>query len=281
MLPQLEWEYEQELEGEWEGQPGAEYLVVGRDQRVQVPRSQIRSAPYRFICNLEYDFAGVGPRAMCSGTLIGPRTVLTAGHCISGQTPGRMRIVPGRYGTWEPLPATAATAFRVMPGHDIGIIHLRDPIGNTVGFWGRAYRRTRVDAYGTSMSAGALPLRAGVLTVNVAGYPGDMPRTAALNCRNPGGRPCDHTAIGNPGRHRTCGTFQYRAYNRTVRERSGHLYYLNDTCPGHSGSPVWVRRHPSMGGRVLVGVHVGGGRRANRAVRITPAVLNFIRANTI
>ena len=39
------------------------------------------------------------------------------------------------------------------------------------------------------------------------------------------------------------------------------LTYLNDTCPGHSGSPVWVRRHPSMGGRVLVGVHSGAAPR--------------------
>ena len=67
--------------------------------------------------------------------------------------------------------------------------------------------------------------------------------------------------------------------------RGGMLHYLNDTCPGHSGSPVWVRRHPSMGGRVLVAVHVarddGIGVVANRSVLITPAVRQFIVANTV
>jgi len=177
-----------------------------------------------------------------------------------------MRVIPGRYGMLEPLPATAGTALRRMPGRDIGIVHLRDAIGTRVGFWTRQARATRADPTGASISAAALPQRAGTLPVNVCGYPGDK---------------C--IAVGRPPRQQ-CATHQYRAFNRTVRLVGNILEYANDTFPGMSGSPVWVRRHPSMGGRVLVAVHVSGDSpatagRANRGERITQDALRWIVAN--
>jgi V8-like Glu-specific endopeptidase len=255
-------EYEDEWEDEFETASGAQYEVIGRrDTRVRVRNTTL--APFRYICHLEYDGQAHG-----SGTLIGPSTVLTAGHCVSGFTASRMRIIPGRNGALEPLPATRASAFVLPAGYaagtrtDYGIIHLTNAIGSKVGCWTRAHSRSKSDPTGTSISAKPLPMPTGVLRVNLSGYPGDKFYTT-----------------GKPPR-KIYGTQQYRAYDCTVRERDGLLFYLNDTFAGHSGSPVWVRRHWSMGGRVMVGIHIGGAGSANAAVRINQTVLDFIIRNT-
>jgi glutamyl endopeptidase len=260
----------------------AERFVFGRDDRILTRNTT--DAPFRYICNLEDN-----GWSMCSGTLVGPRTVLTAGHCIASGSPGTMRVIPGRNGPHEPLPATVAVRFLLFPGFsgccnrtDIGLIHLRNPIGSRVGFWTRAYTRSRIDPIGRSIS-GNLPMAPGALPVNLSGYPADMPPTPRLGCR--AGGACVHSQLGSPGRNRVeCGTHQYRAFDKTIRVRNGMLEYLDDMCPGHSGSPVWVRRHPTMGGRVLVAVNSAqrsGPQAANLGVLLTPAHINWIVRNTI
>jgi V8-like Glu-specific endopeptidase len=278
--------------------PDQELEIIGTDRRVMV--TDTRPAPFRYICNLEYPVKGVGARPRSSGTLIGPRTVLTAGHCIVDRatgrlrTPGLMRVIPGRRGSLEPLPATTASRFVLFPGFrrttatDLGIIHLTHPIGRTIGYWTGVPTRRKGDPVGTSiLSSGALPLPPGTLKVNVSGYPGDKPWTAGWSCTTtprPANR-CAGTAPNNALRHRLCGAFPFRAYDVSAKLSGGILEYLNDTCPGHSGSPVWVRRHPSKGGRVLVAVHVSGDQPgppvANRGVFITPAIRAWIVGNTV
>jgi V8-like Glu-specific endopeptidase len=275
------------------GLASGEYMVFGPDQRWRKRRTTL--PPFRYICNLEYDF-GNGSWAVGTGTLIGPRTVLTAGHCLHLApggglgVPSRMRVIPGRNGPLEPLPATRAVRFfryrgyQPNTGTDLGLIRLANPIGNSVGWWRESRVVSPADPFGTSMST-TLPAAAGTLRVSLSGYPGDMPATPSLGCRDPSGRPCRYSLIGSPARNRTrCGTEQWQSRNVTARPGvKGVLVYVNATCPGHSGSPVWATRPPAAGGRVLLGVHVGEvlGRNANRAARLRPAVLRWIRQHRL
>jgi V8-like Glu-specific endopeptidase/outer membrane protein OmpA-like peptidoglycan-associated protein len=264
-----EYELEAELEGEFEGEFEAEREVIGVDTRVRVTNT--RAAPFRYICNL-VDNNGLTP--MCTGTLIAPNVVLTAAHCLFNRTPARMTVVPGRNGIQRPFGTANAQKFGfaqnfkdandfVTP-NDYAVIYLSQPIGNTVGHWSIAHTSSPTDPLGTSISGAPLPT--GQQRVNISGYPADK---------------CFVT--GNPPQ-RVCQ--QWRARNRLRVVQGGMMHYLNDTFGGHSGSPVWIKRPASLGGRVMVGLHVGGddlGRAggtpfaANRGIRFTPAIVNDIR----
>lgn len=279
---ELEAEFEGELDSEWETEwetefeyeledESAEREVIGRDTRRLVTNTRV--APYRYICSLVHNGRPAG-----SGTLIGPNTVLTAAHVIQGKTARNMIAIPGRNadrrrGDFRPFGTAQGAAFRFAPGYrgpaddvtprDYGVVYLSQPIGNLVGHWTIAHTSSARDPLGTSISGAPLPRPPRALKVNLSGYPGDK----GFNFGTP----------PQPLRQ------QWRAKNRAVRELNGMLHYRNDTFGGHSGCPVWVKRSASQGGRVMVGIHVGGDDpnirgRANRGVRITPAILNVIRS---
>ncbi|TYP86867.1 trypsin-like serine peptidase [Blastococcus xanthinilyticus] len=254
-------------------EPSLEAEVLGRDTRVLV--RDTTAAPFRYICHLHNRPAG-GGGWMGTGTLIGPRTILTAAHNLVGADPADIVVTPARNGPAAPFGTTRGSAALLWHAGfgpadeggppDVALLRLRTPIGTRSGVWSIRHSAGRLDPVGRSID-GRLPQATGVLKVNISGYPGDKCGTAA--------RPLP------------CGSSQWRTYSATVRAKGLLLHYLNDTKPGHSGSPVWVRRHPSMGGRVLIAVHVARGPRnrsgavtSNVAARLTPQLMAWIRANT-
>jgi glutamyl endopeptidase len=219
------------------GDPYAE-VILGPDTR-----ERLYTATYPTRARVLITFTG----GRCSGTLIGPNTVATAGHCVhtggsggSWRPVSSFRIYPGRDGALSPYGVcTARSLFSVLgwtvsanEEFDYGAVKLNCTVGNTVGWYGFA------TTFPTNFP-----------TV-VAGYPGDKPLT------------------------------QWTSSDRVRALSLRQLFYRNDTIGGESGSAVW--HDPN--GPYIIGIHAYGthgiGNHAiyNHGVYITSAVFNNLLA---
>lgn len=219
--------------------PDALEIVHGSDDRVRV--GVTTAYPFRTICQLEIT-APNGKSYIGSGAFIGPRVVLTAGHCVFMHADGgwarQIRVIPGRNGTTAPFGSAIGTSFRSVLGwtrdrdgdHDYAVIVLPTRLGATVGWMGLA-----------NLSLASLL----GLNVNNSGYPGDKPY----------------------------GTQWWNA-NNVLAVTGRRLYYRIDTMGGQSGSPVWRFKD---GQRHIVGIHTTGGSPFNAATRICdPVFANLV-----
>ncbi len=140
-----------------------------RDEEVIPPvdtRTCIRAttaAPFRYICSIQ---TPINPMTMRvgSGTLIGPRTVLTAGHNMDGVSAALTQVAPGRNGpSGTPFGISAAALFVFAPGFvassatDYGVIVLRNPLGNSANWWTFNPFKWPGDSVGTSVLQEARP----------------------------------------------------------------------------------------------------------------------------
>ncbi len=227
--------------------------VIGVDERVRILETDLY--PWRMICALRMR-GPTGAGAIGTGWFIGPRTVVTAGHCVFsnyffGGWASTIEVIPGRNGNGnkaKPFGSVTSSRFSSLdrwteaedPDFDIGCIHLDEDkaIGTKVGWF----------------SIAALPpeeLQS--YMVNVSGYPSD----------------------------RGAGTEQYHHRNRVLQVTERRLFYEVDTYGGQSGAPVWIHEHEGAS-PIAVGIHaygIGGtpqnlGVTANSAPRIIPEVLS-------
>jgi V8-like Glu-specific endopeptidase len=208
----------------------SDYALVGpTDNRVHELHTE--RFPFSTVCHLGRNF-GDGRLRGCSGCLIDPLRLVTAAHCLYspalGRSPLRVRVAPGRadrdrfpFGTVDAAAAYVPRRFVSPQGpddrreSDYGILILKRPF----------------PGIGRFLPVRALPdlawARLGPRTrLTVAGYPGDRP-------------------IGTLWRHS-------ESLRRLTPRR---LFYTVDTCPGHSGSPIWAELPD---GPTLVGVHTSG-----------------------
>lgn len=230
--------------------------VIGTDERVRIIDTDLW--PWRMIAALRMRGPS-GAGAIGTGWFIGPKTVLTAGHCVFsthffGGWASSVEVIPGLRGAGtdsDLRPFGSVTSDRLSSvdrwiqhedaDFDYGCIHLDEPLGEAVGWFGLA-----------SMT----PDQLSGFAVNVSGYPAD----------------------------RGAGSEQYHATNRVLSVTDRRIFYAVDTFGGQSGAPVWIHEDDDAP-PVAVGIHAYGtggtpaalGIVANSAPRIIPEVLEALK----
>ena len=224
----------------------AEYIhqlevVIGTDDRVQITNTRV--VPWRRIVHLMIT-AGNGRKFLGSGALVGPRTIITAAHCVYMHSQGgfvrEIQCSPGRNGDQKPYGTTNGSRVWTVrgwtvhrnPDCDYAAIILPRPVSQQDPGWFGFANLNDIELMSSRL--------------NMSGYPGDKP-------------------LGTQWFH-----------GRVARSVSARrIFYDIDSMGGQSGSPVWLRRPD--GKRYMVGIHTTGSPTGNSAVRINQQVMQNLR----
>ena len=249
------------LDGSRRFNPRRESRIGEEDGRILVPDPS--GLPWRRICQLSFR-NGKGIPERGTGWFAGPRTIVTAGHCLwhrnkKGED-GKSRtitITPGRHGKDDDDPdrrfgILKSNRFSAHPKwidgrgvpFDFGCIHLDEDAAEEIG----AFEFASAEDSGLTGAC-----------VNVAGYP-----------------------ITAPDGRGTRGTDLYAHNDQVLAMLGTRLFYATDTQPGQSGGPVWVVTEEGAPPTVI-GIHAYGEGNApgevgeaNSATRLTDGFVQLI-----
>lgn len=214
------------------------------DSRFRIPARTSRPTtlqfPFDTICFLEMTDAK-GSRFTGSGTLIAPQVVLTAKHCLERVAPPRCRKARAR--------GTPFSRVQVTPGADLSATTAAKQRPANPSSQTATPARFRVDPdldYGVIILPRPFSRPSRFMLLQPRSDPGSATLLTIA------GYPCDKPR----------GTMWGHSERVPVRGVSAtHLSYPIDTCPGHSGSPVWLLGNNGI--RLLLGVHTTGAVRAS------------------
>eukprot|EP01024_Parvocaulis_polyphysoides_P023820 TRINITY_DN21959_c0_g1_i5.p1 TRINITY_DN21959_c0_g1~~TRINITY_DN21959_c0_g1_i5.p1 ORF type:complete len:411 (-),score=33.49 TRINITY_DN21959_c0_g1_i5:346-1455(-) len=240
--------------------------LVGEDDRTEVYNTDVY--PYRTIGQLE--FYCQGAKSVCTGTLIGPKTVATSAHCIfrDGYYCENYQFFPGFQadGGAQKIGVSSSQQhipeefiqFPSKPYYDYGVIILDEEIGHEVGWMGIGYNclTQSQDLY-------------------TAGYPFDEKTETQDKMYK---AQCEAQTIN------ACPCFVFPVGSCYLEEG----YMMKHTCDtegGQSGSPLWsfvnkpdfpqIRAIHSQGFRACEISQKTDCEEKNKAVAIGPQVYNF------
>ena len=234
--------------------------IIGRDDRVLVGDTDWDQR----IAFITAEFPD-GSRIGFTGALISPFHILTVAHGIYNRERGgfvsteSIQVSLGQDGTERYYGTANAANYNYFTGYtdnsnwllvdgewkhhsnndDMAIITLDRNIGHYTGWFDYQYNSDH--SYFQN------------LTVNSAGYPGDLARSWPANVD------------------------MYHVSGPIIQVHQNIFRYELDTAGGQSGSPVWTY-NPSTEERYIVGVHSFGSTFSNGAVRITEDKFNSIQA---
>jgi glutamyl endopeptidase len=218
---------------------GQSSIIVGNDDRERVPDTT--AFPWRTVCKLIVTFSN-GQKFAGTGTMVGRKHVLTAGHTIyshaNGGWPTMVEVIPGLDGSYMPFGKVYGTKFRSFlywvdskdPNYDIALVSLNVEVGDTTGWLGMGKSNKLVG-----------------LDVTLSGYPMDL----------------------------ESGDGQYFGGGTVASSNSALVTYGIDADMAQTGAAI---QRTAKGQLYASAVHIGSSNGMNRGVRLNEFRLSFLKS---